>query len=366
MAVKISVIIPIYNKKSYMIQSLDSIVNQTYQDLEIILVDDGSTDGSSAICDEYAEMDERIHVIHQANGGVSAARNVGISAATGDYLSFVDADDFLEQNAYELFAQQIEKFRPDVLDCGLRFVSNGLKEQSAPQLHGHPKDCLLDKTYIVKHIVPALTNLPSSREWFIFDYTCNKLFRTEMIRANHILFDDSRRKWEDRPFVVKCIAKCQSYLCLSSCLYNYVGVPSSLSSEFDCSILNSVTENFSLYDTLFGQIYNYHTPEVYQIWAEKLNNVIRELIENHLSEHDKEIRLMLLDCLEDETVSLWISAWVPKTRLERQIRAEMQAQHVDITIRLYQKLIENVNRSKRRNLTTWSRIIRKLRKICSD
>lgn len=99
---KVSVIIPVYNVEKYLIECLKSIVNQSYKNLEIILVDDGSPDNSGKICDEYATCDTRIKVIHKENGGVSCARNVGLDLASGEYICFVDPDDWLEYNALEL------------------------------------------------------------------------------------------------------------------------------------------------------------------------------------------------------------------------------------------------------------------------
>lgn len=95
---KISVIVPVYNCEKYITRCLDSILSQTFQNFECIVVDDGSTDGSSTICDKYAEQDARFTVIHQKNGGVSAARNAGIDACKGEWLAFVDSDDWCEPN----------------------------------------------------------------------------------------------------------------------------------------------------------------------------------------------------------------------------------------------------------------------------
>lgn len=99
---KISIIIPIYNVEQYLPQCLDSIINQTYKNLEIILINDGSTDNSGKICDNYAKVDNRIHVFHKKNEGVSSARNLGLEKCTGDFIGFVDPDDFIELNMYEL------------------------------------------------------------------------------------------------------------------------------------------------------------------------------------------------------------------------------------------------------------------------
>ena len=117
---KISVIVPVYNCESYLPACLDSILNQTFSDLEIIVVDDGSTDGSSAICDAYAQKDTRIQVIHQSNQGVSAARNVGLDIATGEYLSFIDSDDALDPEMYKILIDLSEAHHADIAHCGYR------------------------------------------------------------------------------------------------------------------------------------------------------------------------------------------------------------------------------------------------------
>ena len=108
---KISVIVPVYNiKREYLERCIRSICNQTYQNLEIILVDDGSTDGSGAVCDAFAKEDSRIRAFHKENGGSSSARNLGIQNATGEYLGFIDSDDFIEPDMYELLAAAVVKY----------------------------------------------------------------------------------------------------------------------------------------------------------------------------------------------------------------------------------------------------------------
>ena len=103
----LSVIIPVYNVEKYLDKCVQSVVDQTYSDLEIILVDDGSTDSSGMLCDNWKEKDRRISVIHKNNGGLSSARNTGIAAAKGDFISFIDSDDFIESEMYEtmIYAQ---------------------------------------------------------------------------------------------------------------------------------------------------------------------------------------------------------------------------------------------------------------------
>ena len=115
---KISVIVPVYNVAPYLERCLDSIIHQTYDNLEIILVDDGSTDQSGAICDAWAQKDSRIRVIHQENKGLGEARNAGLDIATGSLIAFVDSDDWLELNAYEIMEGCIARYHCDIVACG--------------------------------------------------------------------------------------------------------------------------------------------------------------------------------------------------------------------------------------------------------
>lgn len=111
----ISVIVPVYNAEPFLSASIESILTQTYQDIELLLIDDGSTDRSGAICDEYAAKDSRVRVSHKENGGVSSARNLGLDQARGEYIHFVDSDDILLQGAYQYIAEVCNSYFPDVI-----------------------------------------------------------------------------------------------------------------------------------------------------------------------------------------------------------------------------------------------------------
>ena len=120
---KVSVIVPIYNVEKYLKCCVDSIINQTYKNLEIILVDDGSTDNSPKICDEYKNIDDRIVVIHKKNGGLSSARNAGIDIITGDYLYFVDSDDYINSHCIEILMKETDDGMYSIVACGVQNVS---------------------------------------------------------------------------------------------------------------------------------------------------------------------------------------------------------------------------------------------------
>ncbi len=121
---RISVIVPVYNVEQYLPRCVESILAQTYENLEILLVDDGTKDNSGAICDAYARQDARVKAIHKKNGGLSSARNAGIDAATGEYLSFVDSDDWIEPDMYEKMMALMEKYSVRLVCAGRWDVSS--------------------------------------------------------------------------------------------------------------------------------------------------------------------------------------------------------------------------------------------------
>ncbi len=124
---KISVIIPVYNVEDYIEQCIRSVCASTYRNIEIILVDDESTDKSGIICDKYADLDKRIRVIHKKNGGVSEARNIGIENSIGDYISFVDGDDMIDENLYEVLYNNIRLHNADISACRARTSVNSVR-----------------------------------------------------------------------------------------------------------------------------------------------------------------------------------------------------------------------------------------------
>lgn len=143
--ISISVIVPVYNSEAYIRRCVDSIINQTLDNIEIILIDDGSTDKSGEICDLYATIDNRVKVIHQKNAGVSAARNVGIDVAVGEYIGFVDSDDWIELNMYEKLLCEAKKSCSDVVMCDVAtvFANGRIQVDTIAQLSGNS---ILEKT----------------------------------------------------------------------------------------------------------------------------------------------------------------------------------------------------------------------------
>lgn len=167
----ISVIVPVYNVKPYLKKCVDSICNQTYQNLEIILVDDGSTDGSGEMCDEYAKIDSRVVALHQKNAGQGAARNYSLEKAHGEWIGFVDADDWIDRNYYEKLVRAAETSGADMACCDRRvYDEQGNLTYEAKIAEG--------KTYRIDDIEEYFYR-------FFFRYTpssCNKLYRMGVIQ----------------------------------------------------------------------------------------------------------------------------------------------------------------------------------------
>ncbi len=126
----ISIIVPVYNVSTYLNRCVDTLISQTYQKIEILLIDDGSTDGSGDLCDRIALYDDRIRVVHKDNGGLSDARNVGIRQSRGDFLTFVDSDDWVSDDYIEVMVRNMENYDADISGCFFQYVSGDIKEIS--------------------------------------------------------------------------------------------------------------------------------------------------------------------------------------------------------------------------------------------
>lgn len=186
----VSVIIPVYNVKLYLKECIDSVVNQTYQFLDIVLVDDGSTDGSGEICDGYAKLDQRIKVIHKKNGGLSDARNCGMKYAAGEYFYFVDSDDYLELDAIEYCIKEAKEKNADIVECNAwkNYDGRKSKKQMFPsvKLIGEGKKILETLIRNEKYRVTAWNKLYKKSLFDTIEFPFGCLH--EDIYITHLLF----------------------------------------------------------------------------------------------------------------------------------------------------------------------------------
>ena len=205
----ISIIVPIYNVEMYIKRCIDSIINQSYQNLEIILVDDGSPDKCGAICDEYAAKDNRVKVIHKQNGGLADARNVGIGISTGEYVMFVDSDDWLETEACEKAINMASKFKADIVVFEMTLVyDNGKKiKRNKGIISVSPSRAECMKALLYK--------IPESG---IFNNVCNKMFVRSLFDG---IFFPTNKVAEDHGVIYRLIHKANKICVIDECLYNY-------------------------------------------------------------------------------------------------------------------------------------------------
>ena len=237
----ISVIIPVYRVEKYLDKCIKSVVGQTYKDLEIILVDDGSPDQCGAICDKWSEKDERIRVIHKAHGGVSDARNAGLDEATGAYIGFVDSDDYIHPEMYQKLYEKIKEYRADIAICGFYRID----ELSGRIIRNEnmPSEGMINKNDALMHLC---SKVPFMVVW-------NKLYRKE-------LFLDIRFAYgkisEDILIMFELFHKCEMIFSVLDSFYYYVFTPNSIMrGEKTASHLDAVEAYYKM--LLFCQNNNY-------------------------------------------------------------------------------------------------------------
>ena len=208
----ISIIVPVYNVEKYLEECIDSILNQTYKNLEIILVDDGSTDNSGIICEDYAKIDSRIKVIHKKNGGLSDARNVGIDKALGEFIIFVDSDDYIDRSMCEILFAYANKYNVDIVSCNFKRVfEDNIIEFNTPLFKEKMKIFTSNKI-LEKYF---LTLAPE-----IFA-TWNKLYKKRLFFADERIRFPVNRLHEDIATTYKLYAKSEKVILLNELLYNY-------------------------------------------------------------------------------------------------------------------------------------------------
>lgn len=258
----ISIIIPVYKVEKYLEKCIQSVINQTYENLQIILVDDGSPDNCGKICDEYAKKDHRIEVIHKSNGGLSDARNKGLEIAKGEYIGFVDSDDYIEADMYEVLYNLLKQYNADVSICNFYTVSqgkisiknaeNGIKEYNRIEIL---KEILLDKN--------------------IQSYAWNKLYKKE-------LFDEIKypigKKYEDIGTTFFLLEKCNKVVVTGKSEYYYINRQD--------SIVNNVTETtITDYIELIMQRYDYIEENI-----KELSSYNKDYLKRILKTAEKDIK----------------------------------------------------------------------------
>ena len=268
----VSVIVPIYNAKDHIARCVESIRRQTYENLEILLLNDGSEDVSLPVCQMFARVDKRITLIDKANSGVAATRNLGLRCATGEYLQFVDADDTLLPNATELLVDRAQRFAADLVIAHYNRITparaRGEGETQRPprpdkvQTFGFLLEGPMDK----QAFAAGLMQEPAS---FYYGVMWNKLYRADIVHAHDDILCAEDLDWsEDLYFNLSYIRYAEHFYALSTPVYNYYNTPGSAVHTV-LNPVNVVTTRaalFSYYKALYEQmgLYEKYKPQIYK------------------------------------------------------------------------------------------------------
>lgn len=229
---KISVIVPIFNTVQYLPRCIDSILSQSFTDFELLLVDDGSTDGSGAICDKYAVKDSRIRVFHKKNGGVSSARNLGLDKAKGEWVSFVDSDDALGKH----YLEHLMGDDSDLVITGLQRLSGDNVDILAPKM----------AQYVSMSEMPSHWNLPEMN--YLYCFPVAKRYRNDIIKENNLRFDENLFYQEDLGFVLSYMVFIDGFVELPYADYEYLIVETNRAGKFMMNAIQLIAH----YDSLNG------------------------------------------------------------------------------------------------------------------
>lgn len=219
---ELSIIVTIYNIEPYLPQCLNSILNQTYKDYELILVNDGSTDGCGAICNIYAKLDSRIKVIHQKNRGLVNARKAGLMAAQGKYIGYVDGDDWIEPDMYKMMMKYAKKYNCDIVMSDIDFNSDHIGRKSGALDNSSLKNGFYDRYMLESEIFPIMLYAGYFYKFGVYPVIWNKLFRRELLYKHQMAVDENIKFGEDIACVYPCMYEAESiYFMKNSHYYHY-------------------------------------------------------------------------------------------------------------------------------------------------
>lgn len=260
----ISIIVPVYNVESYIKKCVSSIIQQTYTNLQVILVDDGSTDQSGEICDSFAEKDERIYVIHQKNSGPVCARKAGLKRAKGKYIGFVDSDDYIEENMFEILLENMIETDADFVHSGyyvnqkreMCFETRLIELRSRSRKERFLREYMLDHTS-EKKISPSI--------W-------SKLFKAQLIKNSYEMIPDGQCVGEDWIALTECVIRSERISLLNTANYHYVVRDNSLSHLRD---VKDLLWQSGLYIAMGDVLKRYGCYEIEKRW---LDNAFKSLL----------------------------------------------------------------------------------------
>ncbi len=270
----LSIIVPVYNVCAFLEKCVNSILSQTFKDFELILVDDGSTDGSGELCDSFVKRDSRVKVIHKENGGVVSARKAGIQAACGEYAGYVDGDDWIDPHMYEKMMYFMKKHNCDLVMCDVVHESKSL-----PLSSGGTRIDISNGYYsreeLEEKILPKMMYAGEFYKFGIYPVIWNKLYRREKLITHQMAIDDAIKTGEDAACVYPYILNCGSlYFIKDLSLYHYRRSRNQMTAAYD----ETYFERFKALYKFFSQ-----SEIAYSPYANQLDYYYSYLIKTSIS-----------------------------------------------------------------------------------
>lgn len=244
---KVSIIVPVYNAENYISNTLDSILNQSLEEIEILVINDGSKDNSKKILDDYSNKYKKIEVFHQTNSGVSVSRNKGISIAKGEYIGFVDSDDIIDKDMYKIMYEKAQECNADIVICG--FLEEDLNKNILRKFDYKFANTVLQDNKINSTYKNSLdTNLEPLGCPAIW----NKIFKTKLVKDNNLYINENITVGEDFCFNIKCFCKAKVIAGVDRNLYHYMSInPDSIMSKAnDKKFINFINGRNTILNTL--------------------------------------------------------------------------------------------------------------------
>lgn len=244
--------------------------------------------GRGGVCDRYARADKRVTVIHQENGGVSKARNIGIERASGNWISFIDSDDWVNETVYSDAMKAIEKYEPDFVEFGYTFMSDDGKVMR----EGHnvlPKMQLVEREVICEDIISRMIHIKPMDEMYMATWIWNKLYKADIIQKYGLRFEEKIRMWEDGIFTIEYMQYVNSMISLGSSYYNYRNTPDSLSKAHDPQIFEYSETVYEKYRTIYNAYYDFDNIVAREYRFQLIHGTILREIKGERLEYTKEI-----------------------------------------------------------------------------
>lgn len=304
--VSISVIIPVYNMEQYIGKCLDSVINQTLENIEIIVVDDGSNDKSLEICKQYEKKDKRITVVSKKNKGVSSARNEGLKFATGEYISFIDPDDWIENDM--LFNMYTNCKKDDYDICMINYIVENINKSFKVELP-LSKNIYNSRDDIINDILALLIGPESldSNPDFIMGSVCRLIVKKDIVKSNNILFYENIKYGEDLLFCLEIFIKSRKVYIDDNAYYHYVRRDDSAVNCYRRNYYNELMDlHYNIMEILYAEGLDTRLKNrldnSYYLYS--LGSILNEFKENSISTYNSRLQLIKKICYDENIINI--------------------------------------------------------------